>query len=163
MKHPINAGYFQMSNLRVKPYTWQGAFFIPLPFRVREPPETSNEFFAFVPLDLFAFFSSGCHNGGTFILYQLLGGKPFKELVVIEMLCHPHVEVLDVGDGVRDSAWFENVGVFRCKGWSAKHGKDLILGWYGQEGTYEIILALCFRALKCGSGKQKNILASCPF
>jgi hypothetical protein len=78
-----------------------------------------------------------------------------------QMSDHPKMQFLHIRYSVNDSAWPKDICVFCEKRWSRgiSLNQRLEPEFVGVK-TYEIILALCFRALKCGSGNKKKILLS---
>jgi hypothetical protein len=79
-----------------------------------------------------------------------------------------------VGDAVDESSWAENVGVLGEEGDAGRaevgHGQRRGVSMSMSASncystiaaeTYEMILCLCLRDLKCGSGNRKNSFLSC--
>lgn len=66
------------------------------------------------------------------------------------MGCHPDVKVGNIGDRVEESSGTENVGVFseKCRTISGGRAVSLETDREREVGTYEMIRALCLRALK---------------
>lgn len=70
----------------------------------------------------------------------------------MQVVDHPLVQIFDVCHSVQDTVRAEDVSIFGEQSCAAVSSATT--------STHVMILALCFLALKCGSGNKKNSLVS---
>lgn len=81
---------------------------------VRQSFESAEPLVASVSFDFLALFG-GCEDGvDADVMFQLVlvWIEPFEQWMLTEVLIHPVVQLLDVGDDVHDAAGTQDVGVF---------------------------------------------------
>jgi hypothetical protein len=67
--------------------------------------EERNIFVAIIPRDLLAFFSLLTHDSHTLVCFLLGLRDALKGRMRSQMLHHPVVKILNIGNGVDDTAW----------------------------------------------------------